>query len=82
MGLSTPTTSRPPGAFDPKWLADVVNTLGSTGMAVGAFIAVVLDNIIPGTDEGAASPTGNRATEARLRAAHRVKPPNRRAHRR
>jgi len=34
-----------------KWLADIVNTLGSTGMAVGAFVALVLDNTIPGTAE-------------------------------
>jgi len=34
-----------------KWLADIINTLGSTGMAVGAFIALVLDNTIPGTAE-------------------------------
>ena len=34
-----------------KWLRDILNTLGSTGMAVGAFIAVLLDNTIPGTDE-------------------------------
>ena len=34
-----------------KWLADILNTLGQTGMAVGAFIAMFLDNTIPGTDE-------------------------------
>lgn len=34
-----------------KALGDVGITLGSTGMAVGAVIAVVLDNIVPGTDE-------------------------------
>lgn len=34
-----------------EWLASIINTLGSTGMAVGAFIALVLDNTIPGTDE-------------------------------
>ena len=34
-----------------KWLADIINTLGSTGMAVGAFIALTLDNTVPGTDE-------------------------------
>ncbi len=33
------------------WLADIINTLGKTSMAVGAFIALVLDNIVPGTDE-------------------------------
>jgi len=32
-------------------VADVVNTLGRTGMAVGAFIALALDNTIPGSDE-------------------------------
>lgn len=32
-------------------LANVLNTLGTTGMAVGAVIALVLDNVIPGTDE-------------------------------
>jgi len=31
--------------------SDVLNTLGSTGMAVGAVAALVLDNTIPGTDE-------------------------------
>ena len=34
-----------------KWIADIVNTLGTTGMAVGALVAFVLDNTIPGTDE-------------------------------
>jgi xanthine/uracil permease len=34
-----------------KWFSDIVNTLGSTGMAVGAFIALILDNTVPGTDE-------------------------------
>ena len=33
------------------WLSDILNTLGKTGMAVGAFIALILDNTIPGTDE-------------------------------
>jgi nucleobase transporter 1/2 len=32
-------------------LAEIANTLGRTGMAVGAFIALVLDNSIPGTAE-------------------------------
>ncbi|MBM65843.1 MAG: xanthine permease [Myxococcales bacterium] len=32
-------------------LASILNTLGQTGMAVGAFAALVLDNTIPGTDE-------------------------------
>ncbi len=34
-----------------KWLANIFNTLGQTGMAVGAFLALILDNLIPGTDE-------------------------------
>jgi xanthine/uracil permease len=33
------------------WLADIVNTMGRAGMAVGAFIALFLDNTIPGTPE-------------------------------
>jgi len=33
------------------WLADIINTIGKTGMAVGAIIATILDNLIPGTDE-------------------------------
>jgi len=32
-------------------LVGVVETVGKTGMAVGAFIALFLDNTIPGTDE-------------------------------
>ncbi len=52
FGMSAPVPF--PGSplqFDPKWLAGVLQTLGTTGMAVGAFTACVLDNIIPGTDE-------------------------------
>jgi len=52
MGLSVPEYfARSPVAFAPSWLADLVNTLGQTGMAVGAICAIVLDNTIPGTDE-------------------------------
>jgi nucleobase transporter 1/2 len=52
MGLSLPEYfAAHPVAFDPQWLSDLINTLGSTGMAVGAGIALVLDNTIPGTDE-------------------------------
>ena len=36
---------------DAPWLADIINTIGKTGMAVGAFTALILDNLIPGTDE-------------------------------
>lgn len=52
MGLSIPEyVNAHPFAFEPKWLADITNTLGKTGMAVGAFLALFLDNIIPGTTE-------------------------------
>lgn len=53
MGLSLPAymTANPLDLGETwSWLASILNTLGSTGMAVGALIAVVLDNIIPGTD--------------------------------
>ncbi len=33
------------------WLSDMLNTIGKTGMAVGAFTALLLDNTIPGTLE-------------------------------
>jgi len=33
------------------WLGSILTTIGSSGMAVGAFIALFLDNTIPGTDE-------------------------------
>ncbi len=52
MGLSLPEYfAANPVVLEAAWLADVVNTLGRTGMAVGAFAARVLDNTIPGTDE-------------------------------
>jgi len=52
MGLSVPEYfAQRPAAFEPAWLASVVNTLGSTGMAVGAVCALVLDNTVPGTLE-------------------------------
>ena len=53
MGLSVPQYfTANPVDFGPAWsiLSDVINTLGRTGMAVGAFLALVLDNTIPGTD--------------------------------
>lgn len=51
MGLSLPEYfSQNPVDFQPVWLASIVNTLGQTGMAVGAGCALVLDNTIPGTD--------------------------------
>ena len=52
MGLSLPEYfATSPATFSPEWLAGIVNTLGQTGMAVGAGTALVLDNTIPGTDE-------------------------------
>ena len=52
MGLSVPEYfGQQPLQFEPVWLANILNTLGSTGMAVGAFTALLLDNTIPGTDE-------------------------------
>ncbi|MEM6910302.1 MAG: solute carrier family 23 protein [Verrucomicrobiota bacterium] len=33
-----------------QWLGDMVSTIGSSGMSVGAFIALLLDNTLPGTD--------------------------------
>ena len=52
MGLSVPEYfASHPLILEPEWLANIINTLGSTGMAVGAFIALLLDNTVPGTDE-------------------------------
>ena len=51
MGLSLPEYFKAsPVEFRPEWLAGVVNTLGSTGMAVGAVTAALLDNTVPGTE--------------------------------
>ncbi len=52
MGLSTPEYfGAHPITWGPEWLNNILNTLGSTGMAVGAFIAMILDNTVPGTDD-------------------------------
>jgi nucleobase transporter 1/2 len=52
MGLSLPEYFvANPVVMSPGWLGDVINTIGNTGMAVGAIAAMVLDNTIPGTDE-------------------------------
>ncbi len=54
MGLSVPVYfQQHPLALGESlgWLADIVNTIGKTGMAVGALFAFVLDNTIPGTRE-------------------------------
>ncbi|MEZ6185092.1 MAG: hypothetical protein R3F62_08805 [Planctomycetota bacterium] len=46
--VAAPEGAAPPSLF---WsaLANLINTIGKTGMAVGALIALVLDNLIPGT---------------------------------
>ena len=50
MGLSLPEYFvAHPLAFEPVWLSDILNTLGKTGMAVGAFTAMFLDNTVPGS---------------------------------
>ncbi|TNF27346.1 MAG: xanthine permease [Deltaproteobacteria bacterium] len=54
MGLSVPeyfATSPVTLGEDWTWLANIINTIGRTGMAVGAICATVLDNLIPGTPE-------------------------------
>ncbi|MHC4392094.1 MAG: uracil-xanthine permease family protein, partial [Planctomycetota bacterium] len=58
MGLSLPEYFNQHPVVGPEsWgqagtvLADLTNTLGKTGMAIGAFIACVLDNTVPGTPE-------------------------------
>ncbi|MEE8540877.1 MAG: solute carrier family 23 protein [Desulfobacterales bacterium] len=56
MGLSMPEyfDKFPLGADWPvgiKWFGDCVTTIGKTGMAVGGIIGLVLDNLVPGTDE-------------------------------
>ncbi len=33
------------------WLSNIINIIGSTGMAVAAIFGLILDNVIPGTDE-------------------------------
>jgi uracil-xanthine permease len=33
------------------WLAQIITTVGSTGMAVTAILGLILDNVIPGTPE-------------------------------
>jgi nucleobase transporter 1/2 len=56
MGLSLPEyfDKFPLGAEWPvgiKWFGDIVTTIGKTGMAVAGIIGLVLDNIVPGTEE-------------------------------
>ncbi len=52
MGLSVPQYFEANElAFEPRWLSGVLTTIGRTGMAVGALVAIVLDNTVPGTPE-------------------------------
>jgi nucleobase transporter 1/2 len=52
MGLSLPEYfNATPFDSGLLWVDNIVNTLGKTGMAVGAFLALILDNTIPGTPE-------------------------------
>jgi solute carrier family 23 (nucleobase transporter), member 1 len=61
MGLSVPAyfagveaLGFEPGAVTldwAPWLADTINTVGSTGMAVAAILGLLLDNLIPGAPE-------------------------------
>jgi nucleobase transporter 1/2 len=52
MGLSVPEYfGAHPVELEMEWLSNILNTLGKTGMAVGAISALLLDNTIPGTDE-------------------------------
>ncbi|BAM04677.1 uracil-xanthine permease family protein [Phycisphaera mikurensis] len=55
MGLSVPYYFANGGSDAvttalPAWAAGLVNALGSTGMAVGAILGLLLDNLVPGTD--------------------------------
>jgi solute carrier family 23 (nucleobase transporter), member 1 len=60
MGLSVPAyfAGVPGLGFEPvelsipgaQWLADAIQTIGSTGMAVAAILGIALDNLIPGSD--------------------------------
>jgi nucleobase transporter 1/2 len=55
MGLSVPeyfkglTTPLIEGSLN--WLGNILTAIGSSGMSVGAIIALTLDNTIPGTDD-------------------------------
>lgn len=52
MGLGIPQwIGNNPLTFEPKWIADIITRLLSTGMAVGALCGLILDNIIPGSLE-------------------------------
>ncbi len=52
MGLGLPgwAKAHPVSIAHAQWLADILNGILETGMAVGGLSAAILDNIIPGTD--------------------------------
>jgi solute carrier family 23 (nucleobase transporter), member 1 len=49
----------------PDWFRSMIQTIGTTGMAVAAILGIILDNVIPGTDveRGIAGPPGMSPTE-------------------
>lgn len=61
MGLSVQAYFEGLGPYDPKWaslaadlpegIRSVIESIGKTGMGVAAIIGIILDNLIPGTDE-------------------------------
>lgn len=53
MGLSLPAyfQASPVIWAQAQWFADIITTIGSTGMAVSGIFAIILDNIVPGTIE-------------------------------
>lgn len=52
LGLGVPPwVQQHPLAFSPGWLADILNAVLRTGMAVGGVVALVLDNLLPATPE-------------------------------
>lgn len=53
MGLSLPVylKANPVQISGAQWIADVINTVGQTKMAVAGILGLIMDNLIPGTDE-------------------------------
>lgn len=59
MGISVPGIFNGTHLSDPMllsfawapWLSNIINIVGSTGMAVAAIFGLILDNVIPGTPE-------------------------------
>ncbi|MBI2466763.1 MAG: purine/pyrimidine permease [Candidatus Rokubacteria bacterium] len=50
LGLP-PLVQQHPPPFQPQWLADIIGAILRTGMAVGGIVALILDNVVPGTRE-------------------------------